>query len=136
MKRDIIWPLLLPEIKLCLQEALKAAATVWHLRLLISTTLRIIAGPQLSEARAGLVAISTGSKIVFAGGYSYPNNQIAWSNVIDIYDTQTNKWSTAQLNEDKSSFSGAGISNKVILAGGLDAGGSFSKSVEILTFPN
>lgn len=60
---------------------------------------------QLSQARAYLVGISVGDKVLFGGG-TYNSNA---SNVVDIYDTSTDQWSVT--NFPRISGSGIGVAS-------------------------
>lgn len=71
----------------------------------------------LSTARAGLATASAGSKILFAGGWE-PG---AHSTRVDIYDTITRIWSTAELSEAlRDGMVAASVGSKIFFAGGGD----------------
>ncbi len=58
-------------------------------------------------------AATVGSKLIFAGGdYGWPTDRV------DIYDTLTGTWSTAQLSLDRYFIAPVSISNKALFAGG------------------
>jgi len=74
----------------------------------------------LSEARIPSVA-AAGSKIVFAGGLQAwvcgPDYGIA-SSAVDIYDTSTHTWTTAQLSVPRWGMGAVACGNKIFFAGG------------------
>lgn len=76
------------------------------------------------QARSGLVAAGTGNKIIFAGGSS------PYSEIANIYDINTNIWTTTHLSEGRSAFAAAAAGNKIVFGGGHN-GTSFSKTVDI-----
>jgi hypothetical protein len=59
-----------------------------------------------------------GSKVLFAGGF-------ASTDLVDIYDTLTNTWTTGQLSLDRYYLAGIGIGDRAFFAGG--SSGSISK---------
>ena len=69
----------------------------------------------LSQARESLVATTVGNKAIFAGGYVSGNT---YSNVVDIYDSSTNTWSTATLSQARRLLSATTVGTKAIFAGG------------------
>lgn len=81
---------------------------------------------KLSEKRAGITAISSGSKIFFAGGYNGVNE----SGNVDIYDAGSGEWKLAHLSVPRGSMAAAVVGNKVIFAGG-ESQGEESKAVDI-----
>src|SRR5207249_4472125 len=46
-----------------------------------------------------VAAVTIGDKAIFAGGYTGNDDNYEGSKAIDIYDSQTGRWSTAQLSE-------------------------------------
>jgi fibronectin-binding autotransporter adhesin len=74
----------------------------------------------LSVARCSLAAASTGTKVVFAGGY--PAGYVApnsYSNVVDIYDTVSGTWSTSTLpGGGRVDIGAAASGQKIYFAGG------------------
>ena len=73
----------------------------------------------LSVARSAMSAATAGSKILFAGG-SFSG--VGYSSRVDIYDTITKNWSTAELSvTERQGMAVATLGNKVFFAGGLDA---------------
>jgi kelch-like protein 20 len=60
-------------------------------------------------------AASAGNKVFFAGG---TDNHYQASSKIDIYDTQTNTWSTSGLSEPRSNISTQIAGDKIFFAGG------------------
>ncbi len=71
---------------------------------------------ELSQPRHIMAAVTSGSKIFFAGGY---NNGISSSRV-DIYDASTNSWSIAELSVGRGHIGAASAGNKVLFAGGMN----------------
>jgi Secretion system C-terminal sorting domain/Kelch motif len=83
-----------------MQEKMNHPLTLFRkllvLSLLVSTTTVVSAQwstLSLSEARFGFSALNIGSKVYFAGGITFAGV----SNKIDILDTKTQQWTTAQL---------------------------------------
>ncbi len=76
----------------------------------------------LSEARTGMCAIAAGNKVFFAGGYKkyggLDDIPLEFSTKIDIYNTVTNSWSTAELEEARAGIAVGTAGNKVFFAGG------------------
>jgi hypothetical protein len=88
----------------------------------------------LSVARYGMGAADGMSKVYFAGGLAAGGS----SKIIDIYDVQTNSWTTKELSVARHSlggtnimgqFGGTEIRNAVFFAGGLS--GAYSKEIDI-----
>ncbi|MAG34694.1 MAG: hypothetical protein CL878_00370 [Dehalococcoidia bacterium] len=70
---------------------------------------------RLSEARAKIVAVSVGTKALFAGGCLQGCG--TYSNRVDIYDSATGRWSTATLPSTRAGFSTAVVGSTVLFAG-------------------
>ncbi|WP_345954431.1 kelch repeat-containing protein [Mucilaginibacter sp. PAMB04168] len=86
----------------------------------------------LSEARENFAAAGIGSKIVFAGGFSYTTAKDGkYSKTVDIYNTSTNAWTTAQLSEAREGLAAAAAGNKILFAGGSSETTTYSKTVDI-----
>ncbi|MAG37658.1 MAG: hypothetical protein CL878_15595 [Dehalococcoidia bacterium] len=72
---------------------------------------------QLSEARTNLVATTVGTTVLFAGGgdalFGSP------SAVVDLYDGDTGRWSTATLTEARGLLAATTVGKKALFAGGL-----------------
>ena len=64
----------------------------------------------LSQARTGMGVGAGAGKIVFAGGYTTTR--------VDIYDVNTQSWSTAELSEPRAQVCVAAVGNKIFFAGG------------------
>ena len=79
----------------------------------------------LSQAVAGIKAITLGNKIFFAGG----DISAAFSSSVDIYDVVTNSWTKAELTLARRSLSIAVAGNKVLFAGGYYQVTTFSDFV-------
>ncbi len=68
----------------------------------------------LSQGRSGLAATSVDSKALFGGGHS----GVGRSDVVDIFDAETQTWSTASLSSPRSSLAATTVGTKAIFAGG------------------
>ncbi len=78
---------------------------------------RLIPIGSLSEARIGLVSATLNNKIYFAGG----STNGAYSSRVDIYDINTNSWTTADLSKpERQGMAVATVGNKILFAGGGD----------------
>jgi kelch-like protein 20 len=88
---------------------------------------------KLSQARQYLSAAGAGSKILFGGGivFDVPTQKYIPSSVVDIYDVNTGKWTTAQLSEPRTQLTAAGAGNFILFAGGVDGSDKISKTVDI-----
>ncbi|TMI61279.1 MAG: hypothetical protein E6H07_19805 [Bacteroidetes bacterium] len=72
----------------------------------------------LSEARIALSSGTAGGKILFAGGF-VPFGH--YSSRVDIYNTVTNTWSTAELTiPERQGMAVASVGSKILFAGGGD----------------
>ena len=69
----------------------------------------------LSQPRYYLSATTVGNKAFFAGGA----HASGYSNVVDIYDTDTGLWSTDTLSQGRYYLSATSVGNKAIFAGGF-----------------
>ncbi len=67
-----------------------------------------------SSGADGLAAVSSGSKVFFAGG----NWGVYAVNTVDIYDLTTNTWSTASLSAPRNFITAVAANNKVYFTGG------------------
>lgn len=94
----------------------------------------------LSEARGSLEAVSSQTKVFFAGGYSYSyaTGDNYWSGKVDIYDHNNNYWTTASLSEGRGYVSTVAAGNKVFFAGGTKNNGAilFSDKIDIYDIVN
>ena len=79
----------------------------------------------LSQARSDLSAASVGTKVFFAGGTV--GGSAGVSNVVDIYDNNTNTWTTATLSTARGQLIATSVGSKVFFAGGV--GNIFYSSV-------
>jgi hypothetical protein len=75
----------------------------------------LIQAGELSLRRYYVAAASAGNKIVFAGGNA---DGIILSSRVDIYDTSTQTWSTAELSEARTGIGAVTVGNKILFAGG------------------
>jgi hypothetical protein len=78
---------------------------------------RLVKIGSLSAGRIGMVSAAAGSKIVFAGGMV----EGSYSSRVDIYDTITKVWTTAELTKpERQGMAIAAVGNKILFAGGGD----------------
>jgi K319-like protein/Kelch motif protein len=78
---------------------------------------RLVKIGSLSAGRVGLVSATAGSKIVFAGGMVVGS----YSSRVDIYDTITKEWTTAELTRpERQGMTAASVGNKILFGGGGD----------------
>jgi hypothetical protein len=75
---------------------------------------------RLSVPREYMAAVSAGNLAFFAGGHGgrNPDHSIAKSDVVDIYDANTDKWSATRLSQARTLLAGARVGNKVLFGGG------------------
>jgi N-acetylneuraminic acid mutarotase len=73
----------------------------------------------LSVGRYKPMVATVGSKIFIAGG----NDVDDYNNLINIYDTKTNTWTSHQVAETKRGVCGASLGSKVYFAGGYNTEG-------------
>ena len=87
---------------------------------------------ELSAARQGLVAATVGDKVLFAGGFGYPDGS-NWGefNTVDIYDNSNNSWSTATLSQARMDITATTAGSKIYFAGGFIGGINASKTIDI-----
>ena len=83
---------------------------------------------QLSQARTGLAAASAGSEVFFAGGateISFASGPTfsGPSSVVDIYNTVSNTWSTANLSQARYDIAATSLGSEVFFAGGISSSG-------------
>ncbi len=76
---------------------------------------------QLSVARFGLAAASSGNFAIFAGGTA-PGSGQQMSDAVDLYNFVDRIWSTARLSAARAYLAAASVGNVAIFAGGLYAG--------------
>src|SRR5579871_4347678 len=75
---------------------------------------------QLSVGRFNLAATSAGNKVLFAGGVASINNpEDTWYSRVDIYNTTTNSWSTAELSAARGQLAAASTGTKAFFGGGI-----------------
>ena len=72
----------------------------------------------LSMPRDHLAAAAAGTKVLFAGGWSFANNDV--TSRVDIYDTVSQTWSAAELTQARYDISVITVGNKIFFAGGTD----------------
>ncbi len=85
----------------------------------------------LSIPRFALSAVSKDHKALFAGGVIY---NLTCYNRVDIYDTQTETWSTATLSLSRGAMASAVVGDLAIFAGGTTTGGAVTNRVDIYNF--
>lgn len=81
---------------------------------------------QLSEPRYFIAAAAVGTKVVFSGGFGvkgYPGDiwgfgDVEGRKIMDIYDVNTQQWSTDSLKTGKGFAASAAAGNKLLVAGG------------------
>ncbi len=56
------------------------------------------------------------------------------SNVVDLYDNRTGRWSTAQLSQARQDLSATSVGTVAIFAGGVNAGGVSGMLLRIVFF--
>ncbi|KAJ2023766.1 hypothetical protein IWW57_003995 [Coemansia sp. S610] len=77
------------------------------------------AGAMLSVPRSSIAATSVGHLALFAGGRLQNNS---YSDVVDIFNRQTNKWTTARLSVARSEIGAGSLAGRYALfAGGFDS---------------
>jgi Kelch motif/Galactose oxidase, central domain len=76
---------------------------------------QLISAGNLSQARSDIAVASSGNKLVFAGGYISPG---IYSSRVDIFDTTTNSWVTAELSQARRGIATAVLGKKIYFAGG------------------
>lgn len=89
---------------------------------------------ELSAPRMYIQAASVGNKVLFAGGYkisSFTPPTYTFTNVVDVYDLQTNTWSTQTLSEARAGMAVAVVGNRAIFAGGQRSAGAVSDRVDL-----
>jgi len=74
-----------------------------------------------AAVRTNCATTTLNSKVYFAGGVGYPETG-GVSKRIDIYDTLTGSWSTAELGMSRQNLAGASAGGKVLFGGGYNFG--------------
>jgi hypothetical protein len=89
----------------------------------------------LSIARAGIASATAGNKVLFAGGFTtcgtIGSGICNWFSRVDIYDLNTQTWSTAELSLARTFMSVATIGNKIFFAGGYISSDDATSRVDI-----
>jgi hypothetical protein len=89
---------------------------------------RLVPFSTLSKARMGIAVATAGTKILFAGGYGSADCPDCWgSSRVDIYDTVTHQWSTAELSRGRFGIAAVTVGNKIFFAGGENGDGAFDE---------
>ena len=87
---------------------------------------------KLSEPRYGVAGGAAGGKFLFAGGFDNTiQGNFACTNLVDIYDTATGNWTTAQLSVARFVGATASLGNWIFFAGGYDQATGTSTTVDI-----
>jgi hypothetical protein len=74
---------------------------------------------KLSQARSGLAATTVGNLAIFAGGYIIKSNGVLTCvDTVDIYNVETQQWSTDKLSQARSGLAATTVGNLAIFAGG------------------
>lgn len=89
----------------------------------------------LSQARSDIRTAIVDHKIYFIGGtVNISLNKL--SNVIDVYDTKNNSWSTLSLSQARKGAAVAVVGKKIVVAGGQPSNSlfpsSFSRKVDVI----
>lgn len=91
----------------------------------------------LSSIRLGMSAAAAQDKIIFAGGFDPQDlggNSLTPLSTMDIYNTNSNTWSTGQLPRAKISMGGGTMGIMAVFAGGyLGSNNTYSGSVDYLS---
>ena len=89
----------------------------------------------VSIARAGIASATAGSKILFAGGYTtcstIGSGICNWFSRVDIYDLNTQSWSTAELSEARTFMGVATLGSRIFFAGGYINSDNATSRVDI-----
>ncbi|MEP6674767.1 MAG: T9SS type B sorting domain-containing protein [Ferruginibacter sp.] len=81
---------------------------------------------KLSKPRMQIAVAAAGTKILFAGGNGAPDCPDCWgSSRVDIYDTVSHQWSTAELSQGRWGMTAVTAGNKIFFAGGEFGDGAF-----------
>ena len=79
---------------------------------------------EISKGRNSIVGVAHRDFMMFAGGtISYGENDLAFSNVIDVF-TPSNNWTVEKLSVERAYIAGASAGGKIIFAGGLNNDGA------------
>ena len=81
---------------------------------------------ELSVQRSGTAAATAGNKIFVAGGYEADevgDDITSFFSRVDIYDINTQTWSTAELSQARYNIAVVAAGNKIVFAGGQTATG-------------
>ena len=89
----------------------------------------------LSVARAGITSATAGNKILFAGGFTtcstIGSGTCNWFSRVDIFDMNTQAWSTAELSQARTHMGVATLGNKIFFAGGYISSDDHTSRVDI-----
>lgn len=89
----------------------------------------------LSTGRTRMAATSLDSLAFFGGGGSYVNTgtipNFTYSTRVDIYNTNTNQWSTSELSQARASLVAVSAKGKVLFAGGENSTSFNIRTVDI-----
>jgi hypothetical protein len=85
---------------------------------------------KLSQVRSGLAATTVGNLAIFAGGSDWTSNladvetqpsQHRFFDTVDIYNVETQQWSTHKLSQARSGLTATTVGNLAIFAGGFNS---------------
>merc|ERR1712000_103415 len=68
---------------------------------------------------------------MFGGGATLSGGTLSASNVVDIYDSATNAWTTAQLSVARGDFAATSVGTKAMFGGGYNISSLDSNVVDI-----
>ncbi|MEO6000562.1 MAG: kelch repeat-containing protein [Chitinophagaceae bacterium] len=80
-----------------------------------SVNARLVPIGNLSQSRDGIAIVSAGDKILFAGGA----NEYNLFSTVDIYDVNTQHWSTASLSIPRYAIAAVAAGNKFFSQAGI-----------------
>jgi len=77
-------------------------------------------------------AVASGNKVFFAGGHIHTGpGPMTYTNIIDIYDTETNAWSIDSLSVPRCFIGGVAAGDKIYFAGGATGEQSVTDIIDI-----
>lgn len=89
----------------------------------------------LSIARAGIASGTAGNKVLFAGGFTTCGTTGSgicnWFSRVDVYNLNTQSWSTAELSEARTDMGVATLGSKIFFAGGYISSDNATSRVDI-----
>ena len=82
-----------------------------------------------------MAATTLGNKAIFAGGRRPHLSSPKHSDIVDIYDIESDTWTTTTLSEARYSLTATTVDNMALFAGGEDGGYETYSSVDIYQVP-